>query len=340
MMAFEHAWDTITKNDLRTIPQLSPEQQAALDSFQQNVDAAVGEPDVEDVRDESSDDACCRSLKEAIAAIPIDTWGMYLLNQALTDPEYTDGDSAYADDNCRVFANTVEIQLEIWDYDFTDREEYDRFFRDGNSLRMRRYRMDPPFADAGEYAYDSDKEQLRKDQVRQALLEYESCKARAEFDFGEEEEAHPLFTASADPFEAGWDSITKFDEDYLEMPDLEQDPHWVMGGINDQIAFDGIENLDCVEKVRRWLMAINYEGYMNARDNPLSGELWDHYSNQPAEHFEAFLRQYDWPSHKIALQMLEDCREAVRREREGEAHPDKPPLHFSEFSDINWRWPE
>jgi len=141
-------------------------------------------------------------------------------------------------------------------------------------------------------------------------------------------------------FQRAWDSITKFDDDYLEMPDLEQDPHWVMGGINDDIAFDGIENLDCVEKVRRWLMAINYDGYMKARDNPLSGQLWDHYSNEPAEHFEAFLRQYDFPSHKIALQMLADCREAVRREREGEAHPEKPPLHFSEFIDPYWRWPE
>ena len=26
-------------------------------------------------------------------------------------------------------------------------------------------------------------------------------------------------------FEHAWNSITKFDEDYLEMPDLEQDPH-------------------------------------------------------------------------------------------------------------------
>ena len=87
MVAFDHAWDTITKDDLRDFSRFSPEQQAALVAFQQNVDAAaVGEPDVEDVRDESSDDACCRSLKEAIAAIPIDTWGMYLLNRQLTDP--------------------------------------------------------------------------------------------------------------------------------------------------------------------------------------------------------------------------------------------------------------
>ena len=74
MIPFEVAWDTITKNDLRTIPQLSPKQQAALESYQQNVDAAVGEPEIEDVRDEPQDDACCRSLKEAINAIPNDAF--------------------------------------------------------------------------------------------------------------------------------------------------------------------------------------------------------------------------------------------------------------------------
>ena len=210
-MAFQEAWDTITKNDLRDFSRFSPEQQAALVAFQQNVDSAMAEPDVEDVRDESSDDACCRSLKEAIAAIPIDTWGMHLLNRQLTDP-YEDGDmanSAYDDDNCHRFANTVEIQLEIWDLDFKDRADYDSHFGANPSLRSRVAYANPPFADAGEYAYDSDKEQLRKDQVRQALLEYQACKAQAEFDFGEEEEAHPLFTASANPFEAGWDSIVK-----------------------------------------------------------------------------------------------------------------------------------
>jgi len=141
-------------------------------------------------------------------------------------------------------------------------------------------------------------------------------------------------------FEVAWDSITKFDDDYHERPEQEKDPVWVMGGLSDQITFEGTEEVDCVEMVRRWLMSINYEGYMNARDNPLSGELWDHYSNHPAEHFEAFLRQHDFPSHKIALQMLEDCREAVRRENEGEADMNLPPLHFSEFSDMNWRQPE
>ena len=148
------------------------------------------------------------------------------------------------------------------------------------------------------------------------------------------------FQASADPFDAGWDSITKFDEDYHENPEGEKDPFWVMGGLSDQITFEGTEEVDCVEMVRRWLMSINYDGYMRTRDNPLSGQLWDHYSNEPAEHFEAFLRQHDFPSHKIALQMLEDCREAVRRENEGEADMNLPPIHFSEFNDINWRWPE
>jgi hypothetical protein len=143
-----------------------------------------------------------------------------------------------------------------------------------------------------------------------------------------------------DIFTRAWDTITKFDEDYHENPEGEKDPYWVMGGLSDQITFEGTEEVDCVELVRRWLMSINYEGYMNARDNPLSGELWDHYSTVDAEHFEAFLRQHDWPSHKIALQMLADCREAVRRENEGEADMNLPPIHFSEFSDINWRWPE
>jgi len=336
MVVFEHAWDSITKNDLRTIPQLSPEQQAALESFQQNVDAAVGEPEVEDVRDESSDDACCRSLKEAIGKIPIDTWGMELLHIELTNQHY-DMPSDYEDDNCFDFAATVQTQLEIWDYDWPSREYYDQTASKWKHTEDQPY---PRGVDVADFKYDSDREQLRKDQVRQAFLEYQACRQQAEFDFGEKEEAHPLFTASADPFEAGWDSITKFDDDYLEMPDLEQDPHWVMGGINDHIAFDGIENLDCVEKVRRWLMAINYDGYMRTKDDPVSGQLWDHYSNEPAEHFEAFLRQYDWPSHKIALQMLADCREAVRRENEGEADEEKPPLHFSEFIDPYWRWPE
>lgn len=211
MIPFEAAWDTITKNDLRDFSRFSPEQQAALVAFQQNVDAAaVGEPDVEDVRDESSDDACCRSLKEAIAAIPIDTWGMHLLNEELTSPDKCiDGSCYESDDNCRSFAATVQIQLDIWDLDFKDRADYDSHFGANPNLKSRVAFANPPFADAGEYAYDSDKEQLRKDQVRQALLEYEACKAQAEFDFGEEEEAHPLFTASADPFEAGWDSIVK-----------------------------------------------------------------------------------------------------------------------------------
>ena len=101
-------------------------------------------------------------------------------------------------------------------------------------------------------------------------------------------------------FEVAWNSIAKFDEDYLERPELESDPHWVMGGISDDLAFDDPNNLDCIEKVRRFLMAISYKGYMRTKDDPASGELWDHYANQPAEHLEAFLRQYNFPSHQIA----------------------------------------
>jgi hypothetical protein len=209
MIPFEAAWDTITKNDLRIIP---PYLREAVEDYMGGAEiAGVGEPDVEDVRDESSDDACCRSLKEAIAAIPIDTWGMHLLDEELRY-HGDDGDNvrdAYENPNCDQFVATVQIQLEIWDYDFKDRADYDTFFGANPNLKSRVAFANPPFADAGEYAYDSDKEQLRKDQVRQALLEYQACKAQAEFDFGEEEEAHPLFTASANPFEAGWDSIVK-----------------------------------------------------------------------------------------------------------------------------------
>ena len=144
----------------------------------------------------------------------------------------------------------------------------------------------------------------------------------------------------SDLFDAVWDSIAKFDEDYLERPELESDPHWVMGGISDDLAFDDPNNLDCIEKVRRFLMAISYKGYMRTKDDPASGELWDHYANQPAEHLEAFLRQYNFPSHQVALQMLEDCREAKRRELAGEGDPSLPPLHFSQFLDPERRFPK
>lgn len=232
---FTRAWDTITKNDLRTIPQLSNEQQAALESYQQNVDAAVGEPDVEDVRDESSDDACCRSLKEAIGKIPIDTWGMELLHIELTNQHY-DMPSDYEDDNCFDFAATIQTQLEIWDYDWPSREYYDQTASKWKHTEDQPY---PRGVDVADFKYDSDREQLRKDQVRQAFLEYQACRQQAEFDFGEEEEAHPLFTASADPFEAGWDSIAKIEIEVDSYDDLIMKsgiPPFPMGGVGEGIT--------------------------------------------------------------------------------------------------------
>jgi hypothetical protein len=231
MMVFQHSWDSITKNDLQRISQMSPEQRAAFESFQQNVDTAVGESNIENVRDEPQDDACCRSLKEAINAIPSDdTQAMhdFYLNQ--------EGEDLFSKP-CENFpsglAAFIETQLEIWDFDYAhevldtlppDEQErieqlpdasYRKYGIEGYHKAMQSWK--------GGYqkhlhpnGYDPALEEKRIEQVRQAYEQYKSCKAQQELDMhraGIDEEDmqidHPLFTASAEPFEAVWDSIVK-----------------------------------------------------------------------------------------------------------------------------------
>ena len=64
--------------------------------------------------------------------------------------------------------------------------------------------------DISGHEYDSDKEQLRKDQVRQALMEYNAGKQQAMgTDFSQADKDHDMFVASSDPIDVAWDSITK-----------------------------------------------------------------------------------------------------------------------------------
>jgi len=206
---FRRSWDSIIKepNWKVNVPyeELSPQQRAATDLSNRILQDGL-ENVMRDDADKAGYDAsagqCCRSLKETINAIPIDTWGMELLHRELED--------VYSDKDCEEFASRVEVQLEIWDLDWESREEYDRI--------ASTWKHNPPHdplprdVDISGHEYDSDKEQLRKDQVRQALMEYNACKQQAMgTDFSEADKDHDMFVASSDPAEVAWDSITKIE---------------------------------------------------------------------------------------------------------------------------------
>tara|TARA_Y100001972_G_scaffold42156_2_gene52007 strand:+ start:1526 stop:2932 length:1407 start_codon:yes stop_codon:yes gene_type:complete len=110
---------------------------------------------------------------------------------------------------------------------------------------------------------------------------------------------------------------------------LNTDPTWVMMGINDDIAFGDVDEVDCVDRIRNWIVESLIQRYKETGES--QGMAYDFYANVSQEELEDFMRKNDSRVHTIALKMLEDCREAIRRERSGEAKEDLPPLHFSDF---------
>ena len=121
------------------------------------------------------------------------------------------------------------------------------------------------------------------------------------------------------PFDQAWDLLKE---------DMSRDPSWVVGGMSDDIAFDG--EADCERHVREWLVSVI--GFMRNKDpSDTADRVYDFYANAPFQQLEAFLRNEPSELHQKALGMLEDCRQANLAEQTGDADSNLPPMHFSEY---------